>query len=198
MRVQGLPRLPRGDELRFSGSLRREQRLRVISPYAQMREHSGFRYDLFPRTEDFESRDGGVLWLLARTRRSLPIGTSQRLADAVAVAALSAAGRDRRRATLLVLGPSPQDASGHHVAAVREYLASLGVPLYVWTVGDAAPDALSAWGGGTDVSTVTRFESAVSRLGKDLDRERVVWVEGLLLPHRISLSSKAQGVELAR
>ena len=42
------------------------------------------------------------------------------------------------------------------------------------------------------------FEDATKRLAALVDRQRIVWVEGVHLPQSISLSERASGVTLAR
>jgi hypothetical protein len=105
-----------------------------------------------------------------------------RAADAVAVAGLQAAAAGHRRAVLLVLGGPFEDRSRLKPAAVRAYLSSLGVPLYVWPLKDPFP----AWEG----------ESFDKGLKVDLDLQRILWVEGRHLAREVRLAPEVTGLEL--
>jgi hypothetical protein len=176
------------------GLLAKGQRLRFVWPVAERRTHSGFSYSLFPRSEEFSSGDGGVLWLVAHLRQREPgASETQRLADAVAAAALEAAGRDRRRAVVLLLGPeSPAtDESTLGAARVRRYLARIGVPFFVWCV-DRESDPV--WGACTSLSSTGKIQRAANDVKHEIDRQRIVWLEGTLLPHTIALTPSAIGL----
>jgi hypothetical protein len=89
---------------------------------------------LFPSYPNVSSTREGLYWFLVTTKiRGIALDAPRRWADAVAVAAVKAMSSGRRRAVLLVLG-SKRDASEHTPEAVRAYLASVGVPLFVWSV----------------------------------------------------------------
>src|SRR5262249_41890986 len=149
---------------------------------------------LFPRSDELTKKDGGVLFLLTQRERVDRSGAKQRLADAVAVAALGAAGRDRRRAAVVILGPAGAgDASSLDPAGVKRYLARLGVPLFVWCPGREADPS---WGACRDVSTPGNLSASVKELDDELERQRIVWVEGTLLPHRVTLTGKASSISL--
>jgi hypothetical protein len=120
-----------------------------------------------------------------------------RIADAVAVAGLQAMAQNRRRAVLLVLAGGEKDASRYDPTTVRRYLESLRVPLFVWTLGKPAPGSTAAaWGPSEDVSVVRNLYRAVAELRERLDSQRIVMVDGRLLPQSITLSPKALGIEL--
>lgn len=182
--------------LRFSGRLRKDQRLRFLWPAAETRTGARHAFETFPTSQELSAWDGGVFWFLARMR-PLPYGPAdQRLADAVAVAGLSAAGRNRRRAVVLLTQGDAGDASQFSAAVAKRYLASLRVPLRVWSV-DPLPDA-SGWGEVVDVSTLSALERAVEELSDQLERQRIVFVRGLHRPQDVVLGSAARGVRLAR
>lgn len=184
------------DAVRVFAPLKKDQRAWIVWTVAERREHSGMRYDLFPRSDEMTPKDGGMLYYLTQVQRASPSEPTPRVADALAVGALGAAGRDRRRAAVLVLGPrgSP-DMSTLDPARAKRYLARLGVPLEVWcTKGDGDP----AWGACREVSTAGHLNAAVHELTSLLERERIVWVEGTLLPHKIGLSGRASSIALAR
>jgi hypothetical protein len=175
------------------------QRVRFIWPLTESFENGGMRFEIFPRSEDFDRGQGGFLYLLTRVFAPgvLP---APRLADAVAVAGLSAVARNRARAVVLVLGGSP-DASTLSPAGARSYLSALGVPLFVWTTSPRAAEAGAAWIGATDVADVSAlpvFEDAAGRVSAHLARQRIVWLEGVHLPQDVGLSASASGLTLVR
>jgi len=96
---------------------------------------------------------------------------------------------------LLVGETLAPDASTLQPAAVRRYLEQLRVPLIVWTVEGKGGD--TPWGPARAVTAKLQWTRAMIALSKALDRQRVVWVEGNPLPHRVSLSAAASGVALA-
>lgn len=203
IRGQGLNRTMtiENDYLRYEIALRKQDEVRFVWPLARSFSGSGLPAELFDQSRAFTLEDGGMHWLLTRTTAAKPSG-GQRLADAVAVAGLQALAGSRPRAVVLVLGSAPEDASRYDPATVRQYLASVRVPLFVWSVekpaekNAAASPALAAWGAVEDVSTIPRLRSAVSRLRRELESQRIVWVEGTHLPQSITLRPGAAGVEL--
>ena len=183
---------------RTAALLKNGQRARFQWTFPEVHEHSGMRFELFPRTEDNSRGDVGLLWLMTHV---FPPGVPdvRRFADAVAVAGLDVSARGHPRAVVLLLAGST-DASRLSAAGARNFLACLRVPLFVWTVGAGAAEA-AAWGkaaDATDVSTPAAFEDATKRLAALVDRQRIVWVEGVHLPQSISLSERASGVTLVR
>lgn len=126
--------------------------------------------EVFEQTEilDVEAMMESSLMYAGATRASGP----QRLADAVAVAGVRALEGTRRRAVVLLLGRDRADASRHEAAAVRRYLAAVGVPFYVWSL--AGPS--TRWGTMEDISTVDGLHRGVERLRAALERQRVAWL----------------------
>jgi len=126
---------------------------------------------LFPSFPDPDTKEG-IYWFLTSTKirgNDAP----RRWADAVAVAAVKAVSSGRRRAVLLVLGSQP-DASYHKAEAVRQYLESIGVPLFVWSVfGKPGNDA---WGKIEDVSTLEKMDAAAGEIRRALDIQRIAWI----------------------
>ncbi len=113
--------------------------------------------------------------------------SAERLADAVAAAALEVSGGGRRRAVLLVVDPGTPDAGVFTPPQAIGYLSAMRVPLEVWTAGDLGP-VRRAWGAARDVSRPRRLAAAVARLEDRLDRQLVVWLEGRLLPSEVELT----------
>lgn len=185
--------LPRHD-LRLADG----QVLRFLWPFSRVAGHQHVRYALFARSEDHPPDHGGVLWLLTAAQQPAFSLDEQRLADAVAVAGISAAGRGRRRAVLLVLSEEPSDASQLDPPEVRGYLSRLGVPLVVWSVGDVSARVKADWGEVRSVRRERWFRAAVTDLSRSLERQRVVWLEGLHLPQQVALSERARGLRKVR
>jgi hypothetical protein len=117
-----------------------------------------------------------VSWLLTQRLSPLPSATEPRqFTDAVAVAALSALERGRRRAVVLVVSKA-SDRSLYSPLVVRRYLEEVGVPLFVWSADGPRPDLSDAWGTVDDISATAGLQAAVGRLKDALTRQRIVWV----------------------
>ena len=84
---------------------------------------------------------------------------------------------------------------------VRRYLASIRVPLFVWSLYGTKTLAALVWGGEQvveDVSSMSRLEAAVARLKGELADQRIVWVDGHHLPQSIAPRLRAAaGLQLA-
>jgi hypothetical protein len=52
------------------------------------------------------------------------------------------------------------------------------------------------WGPVEDVSSLARMGNAVAHLRGELDRQRIVWLDGSHLPQAVALGAAAEGVEL--
>lgn len=193
----GRPQLTRGDSR--DGSLGPDTNVRFLSTEPRSTLHSGFLARVYPISRplaDVRIRSA------ARAFFGRPEGPGgrQRVADAVATAALAAAGGERRRAVVLVLGSDVKDESDLAAEEARAFLASLRVPLEVWQSGPAAARALRPWRSERPWSVRSQqdFSSALAALGETLERQRIVWVEGAHLPQAIGLGPTARGVRLAR
>lgn len=129
---------------------------------------------LFPSFPNPEAKEG-LYWFLTGTKiRGIAADAPRRWTDAVAVAGVKAVAAGRRRAVLLVLGNKP-DTSYYPAAAVRQYLSSLGVPLFVWSAFGRA-DLTGAWGEVDDVSTMEKMEAATEKIRRALDIQRIAWI----------------------
>ena len=188
--------LPLGD----ASFLERGDHIRILWPVARRILDSGKSNELFETSREFPAKTSSLRFLL--TDVEYPGALSpRRFADAVAVAGLRACGAYARRAVVLVLGGAPDDASLYEPGAVRRYLATLRVPLFVWSVAPPRPPgspAASAWGTPEDVSTNAGLDLAADRLRRELARQSVVWVEGRYLPQAIALAEPAAGITLVR
>jgi hypothetical protein len=184
-------------QLKGALSLGPAVRVRFLHPTAQRFSDTRLASELFPSSQDFTPKDGGLFWLLAGVVQEEKGET--RFADAVAVAGIQALTANHRRAVLLVLDGTTADASRYDPATVRRYLAAIHVPLYVWSLRKPPyPTATEAWGTVENASVLSRLHNAFDRLASDLERQRIVWLDGRHLPQAITLSPAAgKGVELA-
>lgn len=181
--------------------LGREDAARIVFPFSERFEGSGEEgdlTDLFTISKDLNPQDRSFPMLLLTARGPVPAGGVRlRLTDAVAVAGLEATTENRRRAVLLVLVPDVKDQSRYDPEVVRRYLATLRVPLFVWCVGDPQPgSAATSWGKVEIIRQERDLRRAVAALREALDSQRIVMVDGRLLPQSIALTPKAAGVEL--
>ena len=197
---------PGGYTSTFSGSVAagtgatkhaQDWRLQFLWPVP--RRHAGVKglYDLFPPSTVLTSQQGDLLQLMTHARLAPDPRDKQRLADAVAVAGITAAGGRSRRAVVLYLGDRPEDDSHLTAAQARRFLERLQVPLHVWTT-TRRKGAESTWGEASKVVTYAQIEGAWREVKKDLERQRVVWVSGIHLPQEIALAPEAEGISLAR
>ncbi len=177
-----------GARMLATGTLKRDQRLRFISPVAEVRQAVSGSYHTFPPTTEYTLVEGGFFPLLAATRAE---PGDQRLADAVAVAGLTAARHRRRRVVVLALGSAPADASELQAAQARGYLAALRVPLVVWYLGVEPPP--ETWGETVDVSSHIKVDAALRDLKRRLDRQALVWLDGFHLPQDVRMTPGAAG-----
>jgi hypothetical protein len=174
----------------------RGTRTRFLWATATHRGDDG-RYRLFPASSELDLSQGRLLSHLVHVTWPASGAEGQRLADAVAVAGLTAVRQNRRRSVVLLLGDRARDASQLDPLQVRRYLGSLGVPLYVWSpVAEQWEGA--GWGQVADISTIWKLEEAARAVRKGLERQRLIWFDGTHLPQRISLRRPIEGVELVR
>jgi len=157
--------------------LDRGSRMRILWPTAkEYRTTHNAPAQIFPPSKDVDAEEGGLVWLL--TRRDPEESDKfekRRVADAVGVAGLSAITGAYRRAVVLVLN-HVDDRSIHGGASVRNYLASIGVPLFVWSFTGPRPELDDTWGHIEDVSSIAQLKTAADRLRAELASQRVAWV----------------------
>ncbi len=163
-----------------------EVAVQVMAPLTVQPDAAGRSSLLFPISGDLQAHRQGLLRLVADARYAPRAFGLRRLADAVAVAGMRAAAGNHRRAVVVLLGAATDDSSRHRAAEVRGYLSELRVPLAVWDVTGEAT-AAAGWGEVADVSSWPALAARVAELGRDLERQRIVWLRGRHLPHRIAL-----------
>jgi hypothetical protein len=194
---------------RFEGSLRMLQRdmlldrhstVRFVWPRPATYPGSGLPVELFPVSRELDASTGGLRWMLTRVFNPQPEPQSPRFADAVAVASLNGYGAFRRRAVLLVLAPEDHDASQYSAGMVRRFLASLRVPLFVWSLGPPVGPVGSAWAWteAVDVSSEDALKAEFAKIKVELEAQRIVWVAGKILPQDITLPDESGSIELVR
>ncbi len=190
---------PRRGSVRYWYTLDRDHRTQLLCPDSRPVLRRGMRMDLFPQAT-FPAKEAGLLWLLGVQAATFVDARPERqqLTDAVAVAALGAAGSNRRRAVVLVLGRQPRDQSRLDPATVRAYLRDLHVPFEVWAFGDPPAEALAGWGEVRRITSPALMRKAVKDLKELLDAQRIIWVDGSPLPNHIELAPEARGIRLAR
>jgi hypothetical protein len=151
--------------------------MRTIFPIAEQRQSTNNSTAmLFPPSSDVTADEAGVLWFLTRPHEKFVDDAAPRqFADAVGVAGLNAITGAHRRAVVLVLS-ARDDASAHSPQSVRRYLASIGVPLFVWSANGPRPELRNVWGTIDDISSLPKLQAAVERLRAELKSQRVAWV----------------------
>ncbi|HEY3569006.1 MAG TPA: hypothetical protein VGP73_13815 [Thermoanaerobaculia bacterium] len=176
-----------------------EDRVRFATPFSQRFSASGELTDLFDVSPEIDIQKTSLLAVLLNSLDPSVLERGpMRTVDAAAVAAQEAAAENRRRAVLVVLTGSARDQSRFDAATVRRYLAALRVPLFVWCLGKPERgSAAEAWGEPIRVLRgETDLQRAYGELQDTLDSQRIVMVDGRLLPQSIALSPEAAGVEL--
>lgn len=185
------------------------ERVRFLFAESERRVAQSMRFDVFPMSQALTAADGRLDFIFTHVSGPDSPGTVRRLADAVANAAVQAAAGNRPRAVVLILGRGSKDASRFTIDEVQSFLATLRVPLVVWTTGlqggasrlseDRRPLTLKTpWGKARDISSFGRLAAGIRDLRAVLDSQVIAWVEGSHLPQDIRLSGEARGVELVR
>lgn len=175
------------------GGARAEDRLRVLHPIPNPGKGSRGP-ELFPLIQDLEREIDGLFgFLTSPPEPEIKVSRrvrDQRLSDALAVAALTAASSHRPRAVLLLVGTDPVDGSRFTAETVTGYFRAMHVPLLVWSPFPG--ERPTPWGPARSISTPRRLFEALNDLRELLDRQAVLWVEGRHLPQRLSLSAEAR------
>jgi hypothetical protein len=172
---------------------------RFLWPVPQMATQKTMLANIYPITSRHTPVDGTIGWYGTR-RLEWPAFSrkGQRIADGVAVAGLSAAEQERRRAVVLLLGPDAEDGSLLNPDEAASFLAHLRVPLVVWSIGRTASPEARRWPAGPTIQTARQFDGAVTALLESLSQQRIAWVEGTWLPQTVVPAASAAGIRLAR
>lgn len=186
---------PHEEELgRWDGALRKGQNFVFLWSDPEQEVRSKDAWYFYPQTTEATFRDGGVLGVAMHLTRDGPVG-AERIAQAVAVAGLTASAREQRRAVVLLVGQEQSAETALPAEEAVRFLQRLHVPFFVWSVAEPASPVASRFGIVVDASTRSRFESATSSLSKLLDRQRIAWVVGSFLPHEVELTDRASGLK---
>lgn len=184
-----------GTSWRMSGLfLGKDDLIRMVSPWSRAYVGDGARSDLFDLSPHTPSKFGLASHLIASYFKR-DGSEVLRPADAVAVAGLHAMAGGRRRAVVLVLDAESGDESVYDPIAVRRYLSSIRVPLHVWSL-DRDTSSMKAWGEVQEAWSVAGLELAFRRASEELERQRIVLIEGRHLPQSIRLSPRAENIEI--
>lgn len=162
--------------IRSVGNLNSDTSVRITWPVSRGYGDPAERAILFDHSPDVSSREGGMSFFLTRsygdrTHLSEPL----RFNDAVAVAGVNSMVGGVRRAVVFVLNDR-KDISDWDPAQVRQYLADVGVPLFVWSLSGPRPDLAKTWGTVDDISNPSLLNAATRRLRDELDAQRVAWL----------------------
>ena len=127
---------------------------------------------LFEHSQDMQPK-AGLIGLLT-TRWPSVSEEPRQYVDSVAVAGIRSAG-GQRRAVVLIYNDHP-DVSRADAAAVRRYLAALGVPFFMWSPTAVPADVAARWGEIEDISTVDHLRAAAAKLRAVLASQRIAWI----------------------
>lgn len=152
---------------------------------------------IYPLSDEYTPAKGSFL-RLARDVLLYELEGLPRIAEAVAASGLAATRRERRRAVVLILGPDARDESAFDSARARRYLSRIRVPFHVWHVSSKGTTANGDWPDALDASTIEGLGRAFGILRADLASQRVVWVEGRLLPSALGVTPGARGIVTVR
>jgi hypothetical protein len=176
---------------------RQDHQLSFVGTSPQLVARAQGSFVVFPRAADVGARVDGLRRTLGSVEMPEGPAAEARLADAVAVAGLFANQSARRRAVVLIVTGDSIDASQLGPDQVRPYLESIGVPFVVWNPQRGAKDA-GRWGAAHNISTDSLLDNAYKELSRALDRQRIVWLDGLHLPQTIALEHAVEGVRVLR
>lgn len=175
-----------------------DDRVRFVFPRTEARQGSRFAVHLLPVSKNLVRFGGGsLLGILGEVRfdEDLELSPELPLADAVAIAGITAAASNRRRAVVLVRSGATADSGRLDSDQVRAYLRELQVPLMHWTL-DRGVEDVQGWGEGEPIAKLARFKQVLKAFHQRLERQAVVWLEGSHVPRDIELSPQAVGLRL--
>jgi len=204
---------PRGGGLEMvleQSSLPADTRYRFVEAIPRVDRGPAEVASRFGASEDYSAGDDDFLSAIWRVVLENRPGEPH-VADAVAIAGLSAAERSRRRVVVLLLGSGAKEAGPITPERARRCLSKLGVPLHVWDVSRApaksapgtAPrppgltDARPQWPEAVRVSGLKSLLGVLRSLRRELSSQRIVWLKGRLNPAKVELTASAgKGVSL--
>jgi len=136
---------------------------------------------------------GQASWLrsLFLAPLNAPVLKRLRTSDAVAVAGYDLGGSSRRRGVVLIAGSERTDESTFSAEQAQAYLGQTFVPLFVWR---AAAESAPGWPEG---SPLRLLGPDMAQLRRDLDHQRIVWLEGHVDPRQFH-PGLPPGITIAR
>jgi hypothetical protein len=165
------------------------QELRYMSPVPQRRLLGSRSYAAFPEFQALLPLKTLLFF------RHPVVREDQRLRDALAVAGMSAARNNRRRAVILLAGPTPVDRSDLTSDALAHYLKSISTPFFVIGLDRGSRETAAAFGGSQlDGSNFPKLVQAFDLVTRAVDAQSIIWLEGRHLPKRIEISRLAHGL----
>ena len=165
-----------------------------VMPVPAFHPDTGFQ--VFPLIGPFEGGSGrGLIADYSAARRRHPNVKESLLPGAAQISGVFAVQNGRRRAVVWVL--SAAEPSDEPLAAARDFLRALNVPLAVWCVAQEASRE-GARSAPQTIVTSWDVESAIGVLEDALERQRIVWVEGRHLPQTIEVAPGRTGIAIAR
>jgi hypothetical protein len=187
---QSNSRVDFSETMRYEMKLEKKDRVRLVWPNLRAATHGELEgRALFESSPILTAELGGLFYFLTRVIPPRPEG-EQHLADAVALAGLTASAEGRRRAVVLVLGEeTPEDHSTRSAAEVRSFLEMLQVPVVVWWGGRGVRPARD-WPEGVSLATLPQVKQAAHKLEVMLDRQVVVWLSGRHLPSQVRFAAE--------
>ena len=129
-------------------------------------------------------------WHLTRLDVASHDPAAQRLADAVAVAGVRAAGTQCPRVVLLLVASGSPDRSQFSPAEVRRFLETLHVPLVVLRWGE--PLQSDPWGTVIEMGDRRNLRVPMSAVRGVLGRQWIAWVEGTHPLHHVDVRGDAR------
>ena len=178
----------------LSSAVRRNDSLRyVLTTPRTIAAGDGLVTKMFTVTPNYnipKNRGMGFILTHAYPEESI-LMSGEWLGSAVAQAGVLAAGSNRSRAVVLILGDGVDDLSGYEPDNVAEFLDILNVPLLVWRASDLEGSE-SEWGTVSSIAKLKDLNRAMKELKRRLERQFVAWLDGTYLPEEISLSAQIQ------
>lgn len=185
------------DRQRTSLRIPQDWEVRLMGTRARRVEHRYLTMDSFLTTTPVDRDQSGLFWLLSSRLHAAGDPSPERVADAVAVAGMRVALGNRRRAVVLARARAVgEEMSTLRAEEVGRYLDLLGVPLYTWWLGSGPPPA--GWPEGERIADFGDLRSAWRALVKELDRQRVLWLEGTCASDEIVLGDDSGVGRLGR
>lgn len=198
IRFERDPLVPDPEKRRDAPGAGIDLRHRFLLPVGRMTAQSAMVANVFATSPWRTTGAANVVGEALQLRRIPESEGEDRIADAVVVAALSAAEAARKRGVVLLLGPRSRDAGLLTPEEAGRFLSRAGIPLRVFSLGSRKSRESRRWGDARTVRSLEELHRAVAEQVEALDRQRIVWVEGAHLPQDVALGPAARGIRLAR